>query len=69
MSDITIPRPYITTGPKHMTEDEATVMYLREAAERVSNGRFWGSGVSALVARTLTAAADAIAASSSEVPR
>lgn len=57
---IRVPRPQITTGPKHLTTDQATVKYLREAAERVEVQRYWGSGVTRLVADLLTAAADAM---------
>lgn len=62
-SPITIPRPAIHTGPAHKTVDEATADYLLEAAGRVVDQCIWGSGVSALVARTLTDAAMAIRAS------
>lgn len=61
---VSIPRPAIHTGPQHLSVDEATVEYLLEAATRVVNNRYWGSGVSALVARTLTDAAVAIQQSS-----
>lgn len=54
---IAIPRPRITTGPKHQTVDEATAAYLREASERVKANRYWGSGVSRLVADLLSDAA------------
>lgn len=68
-STITIPRPAIHTGPAHKTVDEATADYLLEAAGRVVDQRIWGSGVSALVARTLTDAAMAIRASTPEAER
>lgn len=57
---VSIPRPSIHTGPKHLTVDEATVSYLREAATRVRDNRYWGSGVSALVADVLTSVADTL---------
>lgn len=60
--DITIPRPQITTGPQHLSVDEATVKYLREVAERVRTKRYWGSGVTDLVTSLLDAAAAAITA-------
>lgn len=63
---VTIPRPAIHTGPKHQTVDEATVAYLLEAATRVVNQQIWGSGVSALVARTLTDVAMAMQATTDE---
>lgn len=59
---IAIPKPRILTGPKHQTVDEATASYLREASQRVRDGRFWGSGVSRLVADLLGDAADAVKA-------
>lgn len=55
-----IPKPEILTGPKHQTVDEATIAYLREAAQRVRDNRYWGSGVTALVAKLLDDAASAI---------
>lgn len=58
---VVIPRPQITTGPRHQTVDEATVAYLCEAADRVRTQRYWGSGVSALVAGVLADVATAIA--------
>lgn len=57
---IIVPRPQIHTGPKDMTVDAASAMYLRDAACRVRANRYWGSGVSALVARLLDDAAQAI---------
>lgn len=57
---IEIPKPQIHTGPKHLTVDGATVDYLRDAAIRVRVNRYWGSGVTALVADLLDAAADAV---------
>jgi len=57
---ITIPRPQIHTGPKHLTVDEATVGYLREAAGRMRLNRYWGSGVTELVASVIDNAATAI---------
>jgi len=59
---VTIPRPYILTGPAHQTVDEATIAYLHEAAERVRRHRYWGSGVSTLVALTLKDVAAAMEA-------
>ena len=59
---ITVPRPQIYTGPARMSVDDATVMYLRDAAIRVRDQRYWGSGVTALVSDLLDNAADAIAA-------
>lgn len=67
MVDLRIPKPEIHTGPKHMTVDEATIHYLREAAERVRAKRIWGSGVSALVATVLDDTAAALLASSAPV--
>lgn len=58
---ISIPKPAIHTGPKHQTVDEATTAYLREAANRVRANRYWGSGVSALVATVLDDVAAAVA--------
>lgn len=60
-SRISIPRPAIHTGPKHLTVDEATTSYLREAAARVRSNRYWGSGVTALVSSVLDSVADALA--------
>ena len=57
---IVIPRPQIHTGPKHLTVDEATVDYLREAAKRVRRERYWGSGVTALVSDLLDVVAEAL---------
>lgn len=57
-----VPIPRITTGPKHMTVDQATETYLRDAAARVRSQRYWGSGVTALVASVLDHAADALRA-------
>lgn len=57
---IVLPRPRIYTGPKHQTVDEATASYLREAAQRVRDNRYWGSGVTALVADLLDSAAEAV---------
>lgn len=57
---ITIRRPQIYTGPKDMTVDEATVHYLRDATKRVHENRYWGSGVTDLVAGILKAVADEI---------
>ena len=57
---ISIERPQIHTGPTHLTVDEATVSYLREAEKRVRTNRYWGSGVTALVAGILKAVADEI---------
>lgn len=61
---ITIRKPQIFTGPTHQTVDEATAMYLREAANRVRDNRYWGSGVTALVASVLDDAAEAIGSDS-----
>jgi hypothetical protein len=58
---VTIPAPTISTGPAGKTVIEAAVDYLRDAAGRVESNRYWGSGVSALVARTLRDVADAAA--------
>lgn len=63
MTTITIPKPAIHTGPEHLTVDEATVDYLRAAAERVRTKRIWGSGVSALVSTVLDDVAAAVSAS------
>lgn len=57
---IRIPRPAIHTGPKHLTINEATANYLRDAAQRVRDRRIWGSGVSALVASVLSDVAAAL---------
>lgn len=57
---ITIPKPAIHTGPVHLTVDEATVNYLRAAAQRVRDHRYWGSGVTALVSAVLDDVAQAI---------
>lgn len=57
---IRIPRPQIFTGPTHVSVDAATVSYLREAADRVRHGRYWGSGVTALVSELIDSAARAI---------
>jgi hypothetical protein len=59
---LTIRKPEIHTGPRHQTVDEATVSYLREAARRVRDKRYWGSGVTALVADLLDNTATAIEA-------
>lgn len=58
---VRIPKPEIHTGPKHMTVDQATVSYLRDAAARVRTRQIWGSGVSALVAKVLDDTAAALA--------
>lgn len=57
---ITIPKPAIHTGPKHLTVDQATAQYLREVADRVRAHRYWGSGVTALVASVVENVAHAI---------
>lgn len=57
---VAIPRPSIHTGPNHMTVDEATYSYLREAASRVRVNRYWGSGVTCLVADVLESVATAL---------
>lgn len=57
---ITIPRPAIYTGPKNQTVDQNTVSYLRKAARRVRDQRYWGSGVTALISDLLDNAAAAI---------
>jgi hypothetical protein len=59
---ITIPKPQIHTGPRHLTVDQATVSYLRDAAARVRAQRYWGSGVTALVSTVLDDVANAIEA-------
>jgi hypothetical protein len=59
---ITIPKPQIHTGPQHLTVDQATVSYLRDAAARVRRQRYWGSGVTALVSTVLDDVANAIEA-------
>lgn len=65
---ISIPRPQITTGPKDLTVDEATINYLREAATRVRDQRYWGSGVTALVSDLLDAVANAMTPEPSTAP-
>ncbi|SDC45011.1 hypothetical protein [Nocardioides lianchengensis] len=65
---ISVPRPQLTTGPKQMTVDEATVMHLRQAATRVREQRYWGSGVTALVSELLDAAAAAMTPEPSTSP-
>lgn len=57
---ITIPKPAIHTGPKHLTVDQATAQYLREVADRVRANRYWGSGVTALVASVVENVANAV---------
>lgn len=57
---VTIPKPRILTGPDHLTVDEATTTYLRDAARRVRKNGYWGSGVTALVADTLDSVASAV---------
>lgn len=57
---IVIPRPRITTGPLDLTINQATVSYLRDAEERVRKNRYWGSGVTTLVADLLGTAAAAL---------
>lgn len=57
---IAIPRPAIHTGPARLTVDEATAAYLREAAKRVREKRYWGSGVTALVSTVLDDVATAL---------
>ena len=59
---VSIARPRVTTGPEAMSVDEATVMYLREAANRVRHQRYWGSGVSRLVSDLLDDTANAMEA-------
>jgi hypothetical protein len=65
---IRVPRPQIHTGPKGMTVDEATVMYLRDAASRVREQRYWGSGVTALVSDLLDDAAERVEATTRVIP-
>ena len=57
---ITVNRPAIFTGPAHLTVDEATSNYLRDAAIRVRTQRYWGSGVTALVSDLLDSVAEAL---------
>lgn len=61
---IRVQRPQIYTGPRHMSVDAATAMYLREAATRVREQRYWGSGVTALVSDLLEDAAERVEATS-----
>lgn len=58
---IIIPKPCITTGPKHMTEAEATAMYLADVASRIRQARYWGSGVTRLVSTLCDDVAAAVA--------
>lgn len=58
---ISVRRPQIHTGPRNMTVDEASAMYLRDAAARVRAQCYWGSGVTALVADLLDDASAALA--------
>ena len=57
---ILVNRPAIYTGPAHLTVDEATSNYLRDAAIRVRTQRYWGSGVTALVSDLLDSVAEAL---------
>ena len=57
---IIVNRPAIYTGPAHLTVDEATSNYLRDAAIRVRAHRYWGSGVTALVSDLLDSVAEAL---------
>lgn len=62
MSDpITIPRPHVPFGPKHMPEDEADVGYLRRAADDLEGFyKPFGSNLRATVVKLVRDAADAI---------
>ena len=65
---IRVRRPQIHTGPKGMSVDEATAMYLRNAAIRVRSERYWGSGVTALVSDLLDDAAERVEATTRVLP-
>lgn len=55
---ITVPKPRVPYGPEHLTEDEGTADYFREAARRISDQRWFGSNLSATLASYLRDTAD-----------
>ncbi|WP_067428484.1 hypothetical protein [Nocardioides jensenii] len=58
---ITIPRPTVPFGPKHLTQDEADADYLRSAARNIWDARCMGSNLTATVVKLLNDCADRIA--------
>lgn len=62
---ITVPRPHVLHGPTGVSGDEADADYLREAVQNIRHATerrqgLWGSGVTAMIERLLTDAADAL---------
>jgi hypothetical protein len=66
LTTITVPRPTVAYAPKHLSGDEADVVYLREAAKTIAEGRTFGSNLSATVAKLLNDAAAAIESSAEQ---
>ena len=63
MSDprISIPRPHVPHGPKSLTEDQADVNYLREAAWKLEDHyKPFGSNLRATIVKLIRDAADVI---------
>lgn len=58
---ITIPRPHVPHGPKHLSADVSDVDYLREAAAHLEDFyKPFGSNLRATIVRLVRDAADAI---------
>lgn len=58
---ISIPRPHVPSGPKHMTDDESDIYYLRDAARKLEEHyKPFGSNLRATVVKLLRDTADAI---------
>lgn len=62
---VTVRRPHVEHGPVGVPADQADASYLRSAVRNIEHRadevrRLWGSGVTAMVVRLLTDAADAI---------
>lgn len=57
---VTVPRPHVPHGPAGISADLADADYLRTAAERIGQQRWFGSNLSATLAGHLHAVADVI---------
>lgn len=59
---ITVPRPTVAYGPKHLPTALADANYLRSAAGNIEFSRCLGSNLTATVTKLLRDAADAVEA-------